>query len=53
MPKNDILVLVGGESPVHDFPCIAHFTAGGWWQLGTVERLHSVTHWMPLPDKPE
>lgn len=32
---------------------VAALLVGGWWTEGVDEFLENVTHWMPLPEKPE
>lgn len=51
------------KSPLFNIEClvytsegyqyVAALLVGGWWTEGVDEFLENVTHWMPLPEKPE
>ena len=55
MPKEKITVLVFCPNPPQHNGDIfdAEYEDGEWWgKTGPISDLGDVTHWMPLPDKP-
>lgn len=49
MPDCDTLVLVATKYGVD----VAVFDNHDWWDREDDNRMHTVTHWMPLPPAPE